>query len=241
MAEGDIDDLKDRVATAHRVLARLDLTREPAGHISARVPGTDTMLIKARGQDESGVRYTEPKDIISTDMNGKALDATGQQIAPREVFIHTWMYKTRPDVNCVIHMHPPTVVAFTIVGRPLLPVYGAYDPGSLALYLRGIPNYDKSVLISNDEQGEELAKAIGDKDVIMMRGHGITACSDTIEGAGMNAILLNELAEMNYKAALIGEPRPISDEDLANFQDRAGGRRAGGGAAWDTYKRIVGA
>jgi ribulose-5-phosphate 4-epimerase/fuculose-1-phosphate aldolase len=239
MAKDGSDDLKERVAAACRVMGRLHLTREPAGHISARVPGTDHILIKARGESESGVRYTTSDDIITVDADGKALDASAGFVAPREVFIHTWMYKTRPDVNSVIHMHPSTVVAFTIVDRPLLPVYGAYDPASLSLWIKGIPNYDRSVLISNDKLGEELAGAIGDSDVIMMRGHGITTCGDTVEAAGMNAILINELAEMNYKALLIGTPRAIPDEDLAEFKERLGGRRAGAGAAWDTYRKMV--
>jgi ribulose-5-phosphate 4-epimerase/fuculose-1-phosphate aldolase len=238
----ELDDLKDRVAVACRVLAGLGLTREPAGHVSARVPGTDTVLIKARGRDESGVRYTGPDDVITVDMNGKKLDGSEGQATPQEVFIHTWLYKTRPDVNSVIHIHPPTVVLFTICDKPLLPVYGAYDPASLRLWLNGIPNFDKSVLVSNDALGEELAKTMGDKSVCLMRGHGITSCAADVETAAMEAILLNELAEMNYKAALLGTPRPISDEDLEVFRargERAG--RTGSSAAWKTYRRIVGA
>jgi len=47
---------------------RLDLTREPAGHVSARIPGTDHLLIKARGPGESGVRYTTPDDVVEADL-----------------------------------------------------------------------------------------------------------------------------------------------------------------------------
>jgi L-fuculose-phosphate aldolase len=240
--DSEIADLKVRVATACRVLARMDLTREPAGHVSARIPGTDRILIKARGPGESGVRYTTPDDIVEVDMDGKMQSAIEGFNSPREVFIHTWMYKTRPDVGCVIHIHPPTVVSFTVVGKPLLPIYGAYDPGSLRLWLKGIPLYDRSILVSNDTLGEELAGAMGDKDVIMMRGHGITSVGRSVEGAGLNAILINELAEMNYKAALLGTPRAIPDEDLESFRkqmERAGPGPGDGGVAWETYRRMV--
>ena len=238
----EIADLKARVATACRVLARLDLTREPAGHVSARIPGTERILIKARGPSEAGVRFTTPDDVVEVDMSGKMLDSVEGFVSPREVFIHTWMYRSRPEVNSVIHVHPPTVVTFTVVGKPLLPIYGAYDPGSLRLLLDGIPLFDKSVLVSNDALGEELAQAIGDKDVIMMRGHGITSVGNSVESAGLNAILINEVAEMNYRAYMLGEPRPISDEDLAVFSQtmgRAAGRAESGGAAWETYHRMV--
>ena len=104
-----------------------------------------------------------------------------------------------------------------------------------------MPLYDSSVLISNDKLGEELANAIGDKEIIMMRGHGVTALGTDPEGAGLNVVMLNELAEMNYKARLIGEPRPISDADLEVFKSQ--GRRSGvpgfGTPAWETYRRMV--
>jgi ribulose-5-phosphate 4-epimerase/fuculose-1-phosphate aldolase len=236
----EIQALKERVAQTCRVLARMDLTREPAGHVSARIPGTDHLLIKARGPGESGVRYTTAADVVEADMEGNIIGLPEGLASPREIYIHTWMYRKRPEINSVIHIHPPTIVTFTIVDQPLLPIYGAYDPGSLRLLLDGVPLYDKSVLISNDALGEELADAIKDKEIIMMRGHGVTAVGPDPEGAGLNVILLNEIAEMNYKARLIGEPRPISDEDIATFSNA--GRRtgaAGGGAAWETYRRMV--
>ena len=240
MAEAELDDLRERIATACRVLARLDLTREPAGHVSARIPGTDRVLIRARGRDESGMRFTTAEDVITVDMDGRKLDGADGQASPREVFIHTWLYRTRPDVNCVVHVHPPTVVLFTICNMPLLPIFGAYDPGSLRLLLGGIPTYDKSVLVNNDVLGEELAQTIGDKDVCLMRGHGITSCGASVEAAGLTAIMVNELAVMNYRANLLGTPRPISGEDIDSFW--SAGReasRTGSAAAWETYRRMV--
>ena len=250
-SDAEIDNLRERVATACRVLARLDLTREPAGHVSARIPGTERVLIKARGPGESGVRFTKPEDIVEVDMSGKMLSSIEGFIAPREVFIHTWMYRQRPEVNSVIHIHPPTIVTFTVVGKPLLPIYGAYDPGSLRLLLNGVPLFDSSVLISNDTLGEQLAQTIGDKDVVLMRGHGITSVGSSVETAGLNAIMLNEVAEMNYRAYMLGDPRPISDDDLKSFESMGRGApraegaprpaagRPEGGAAWETYRLMV--
>ena len=80
---------------------------------------------------------------------------------PREVFLHTWMYKTVSTVSSVVHVHPPTVVLFTICNKPLLPLFGAYDPSSLRLVLDGIATYPRSVTVSNDQLGEEFAAAMG--------------------------------------------------------------------------------
>jgi len=146
--------------------------------------------------------------------------------APNEVFIHTWLYRTRPDVNSVIHVHPPTVVLFTICNKELLPLIGAYDPAGLQLVLDGIPRYPRSVLISNDALGQDLAQTIGSKSVCLMRGHGITAVGASVEEATITAWRLNDLAEINYRAALLGNPEPISEADIESFRTLGAGRGA---------------
>ena len=79
----EIDDLKERVALGCRVLAKLSLTREPAGHVSARIPGTDHILIRGRGATESGVRYTKAEDVIEVDLDGKKV-GDAEQNPPRD-------------------------------------------------------------------------------------------------------------------------------------------------------------
>jgi ribulose-5-phosphate 4-epimerase/fuculose-1-phosphate aldolase len=215
----ELDDLKGRVARACRVLGTLDLTKAATGHVSARVPGTDRVLIRARGHAELGVRYTTDDQVIEVDLDGKLVRSQDEELAvPIEVFIHTAVYRARPEVNSVIHIHPPTVVLFTICDKPLLPLYGAYDPAGLQLVLEGIPTYPRSILISNPELGRDLAQAMGSHSTCLMRGHGITTAASSIEEAALHAIALNELAVMNYQANLLGNPRPISEEDQATFR-----------------------
>jgi ribulose-5-phosphate 4-epimerase/fuculose-1-phosphate aldolase len=220
----DLDEARTLVAQSCRIIGKMQMTREPAGHVSCRIPGSggreDTVLIKARGAGESALLYVTPDDMIICDLNGKKLEGRADLAAPNEVYIHTWMYRTRPDVNAVIHVHPTTVVLFTICNKELLPLIGAYDPFALQLVLDGIPRYPRSVLISNDSLGQDLASVIGEKSVCLMRGHGITAVGRSVEEATITAWRLNDLAEINYRAALLGNPEPIPDEDIAAFQTR---------------------
>ncbi len=226
-------DLRARVAQACRVLARLDLTNGAQGHVSARVPGTERVLIRARGPNELGVRYTTETQVIEVDFAGKLVDAGEPGLAvPIEVFIHTEVYRARPEVGAVIHIHPATIVLFTICDKPLLPLYGAYDPPSLQLALDGIPTYDKSVLIRTPERGVELVRAMGDASVCLMRGHGITTAAATIEEAALAAIRLNDLAKMNQAAYMLGNPRPISPEDQEEFRELERGSDTVGTARW---------
>ena len=202
------------------------------------------MLIRARGADEVGVRYTTAEQVITVDLDGKKVDGPDGLDVPQEVFIHTWQYKTRPEVNAVTHIHPATVVLFTICEKPLEPIYGSYDPSSLHLVLDGIPTYERSIAIRDDALGEEFAKAMGGKMVCLMRGHGITTAGATVEEATVHAIKLNELAEMNYRANLLGDPRPISDEDIDAFRKRQQGRKGPSphtNSSWRYYVKLSGA
>lgn len=243
---GHLQDLRQRLAEACRILGFLGLASGNTGHLSVRVPDSDNLLIRARGPAESGVRYTEATDVIEVTPDGEVAGGVRDGLfPPQEVFIHTEVYRARPDVVSVVHVHPPTVVLFTITDVPLLPLFGAYDPFALKLQLDGIPTFDRSVLISNPQLGHDLAGALGSHDVCMMRGHGITATGSTIEEAALRAISLNELAEMNYRARLLGEPRPISDADIATFASMGKGpvkpiSANRNQAMWRYYQRLCG-
>jgi ribulose-5-phosphate 4-epimerase/fuculose-1-phosphate aldolase len=210
----DLSKLRELVAQSCRVLGKLNLTKEPSGHVSARVPGEDKILIKARGPEESGLRFVGARDIITVDFNGKKVSGDEGLDVPQEVFIHTWLYKTRPDVECVVHVHPLTVVLFTICNKPLLPLYGAYDPSGLRLLIDGLATYRRSITVSNEKLGEEFAKAMGNKQACLMRGHGITSAGANVQDATLTAIKLNDAAVINYQANLLGTPQPIPQEDI---------------------------
>jgi ribulose-5-phosphate 4-epimerase/fuculose-1-phosphate aldolase len=208
------EDLRTRIARACRVLGKMELTRALRGHISARIPGTERIFVRARGSAENGVRYTTEDEVVEIGLDGQPVKGMPQGLRiPSEVFIHTEIFRARPDVNAVLHLHPPTVVLFTVTGTPLLPICGAYDPLGLSIALEQPLMFEKSVLINTPELGRELAVAIGTKRTCLMRGHGITTAADSIEEAGVLALALNELATMNYQARLLGEARPISLED----------------------------
>jgi L-fuculose-phosphate aldolase len=211
--------LAERVAQSCRVLGRLDLTRAATGHVSARVPGADHMLIRARGPAELGVRYTTASEVVEADFDGRIVGGAADGFAaPQEIYIHTEIYKARPDVFSVIHMHPPTLVLFTICCKPLLPLYGAYDPAGARLAIDGIPIFDRSILINSPELGAQFAHALGLSKACMMRGHGVTTAGSSVEEAALLMIRLNDLATINYQASLLGDPQPISAADQKVIQ-----------------------
>lgn len=237
----DHSQLRELVAQSCRILGKLNLTKEPSGHVSARVPGTDKVLIKARGPEESGLRFVTADDIITVDFTGKKVEGRDGLATPQEVFIHTWLYRTRPDVQCVVHVHPLTVVLFTICNQPIQPLIGAYDPSALRLLMEGVATYPRSITVASEKLGEEFAGTMGKKSACLMRGHGITTAAAGVEEATLIAIKLNDLAEINYRAHLLGIPEPIPQEDIDVLVGRVRGRTSAvhSASSWRYYCKLL--
>ena len=72
--------------------------------------------------------------------------------------------------------------------KPLLPLFGAYDPSGLRLLMDGLAHYPRSVTVSNERLGEEFAAAMGNRPACLMRGHGITSVGAAVENATLTAI-----------------------------------------------------
>jgi ribulose-5-phosphate 4-epimerase/fuculose-1-phosphate aldolase len=216
----EVDELKQEVAKACRIIGRLHLTREPNGHVSVRIPGTELLIMKARGPGEAPLSNTTVDDLAVVDMDGNLVDGRDGLARPAEVFIHTEVLRARPELNSAIHIHPPNIVAYTIAGKPILPIVGAYNPSVLRMIDAGIPTYPRSALINSQERGGDLVSAMGTARICLMRGHGITSVGATVEEATLHVIHLNDLAELHFKADLLGGARPIPEEDVRDILDR---------------------
>lgn len=220
----------DNIAQACRVLGGLDMTHGALGHISYRIPGTDSMLIKGKGPNEVGLRYTQVRDIIKVDFDANLLEGPDDLQPPSESFLHLWLYKTRPEVRSVVHMHPRHPVMLAAVGEDIYHFWGGFDPGSAGMVRGGIPIYPSSRTITNNELGEDFAKCMGEKNVAIMLGHGIATASDGIEQSSLLALSLDRAARLIYDTRLLGTPMRLPESDLAG-PPREGRERTGRGSA----------
>jgi ribulose-5-phosphate 4-epimerase/fuculose-1-phosphate aldolase len=235
------------IARACRVLGKLEVTHGALGHVSLRLGDSEAMLIKGKGPGEVGLRYTRPHDIITVDFAGNKLAGPDDLQPPSESYLHIWLYRKRPEVRSAIHVHPEHAVLLTICDKQILPIYGAFGPGA-RLALDEIPVYQRSITIHDDRLGEEFATCMGASNVALMRGHGVSVIGSGVEDATVRTLALNELVTMNYRAYLLGTPRPISDEDQAEMRrplevDRprgSAGGEAGMRAAWRYFCSLAG-
>jgi ribulose-5-phosphate 4-epimerase/fuculose-1-phosphate aldolase len=233
------------VAKACRILGKLDLTHASLGHVSTRLDD-EMMLIKGKGPGEVGLRYTRPEDIITVGFDAEKKSGPEGLRPPSESFLHSWLYKTNPRIKSVVHVHPEHAVLLTICRKEIIPIYGAFGPGA-RMAIDGVATYPRSVRIRSDALGAEFAAFMGDKQYVLMRGHGVSVTGASVEDATVRAIVLNELVTMTYKAYLLGDPQPISVEDIEDVsalgdphQTRgSAGGEAGMLATWRYYSALV--
>jgi len=141
------------VAQACRVLGKLDVTHGALGHVSVRVGDSESMLIKGKGPGEVGLRYTRPEDILTVDFSANKLSGHSELQPPSESYLHIWLYRKRPEIRSVIHVHPEHAVLLTICEKEILPIYGAYGSGA-RLALDGVRTYPLSITIHDDRLGQ---------------------------------------------------------------------------------------
>lgn len=226
--------LARKVALSCRILAKLGLFKETTGHVSAR-NDAESMLIRGRGPDETGLLFTRPADIILADFEGKSLEKRTGLKAPNEAVIHGEIYRARGQVICVVHAHPPSIVLCSMAGIELRPIFGGYDPSSMRLGLKSIPVYPSSLTLNTKEQVRAMQKVMGEGDICILRGHGMIVAGTSVEQATITAIKLDTLSRMNLQAASLGNIPSIPDEDIRAFQNRTASGNSSAAGLWRYY------
>lgn len=128
--------------------------------------------------------------------------------------------QANPHHRAVAHLHPPAVVAADLAGITIRPIFGAFDIPGAWLARGGVPVYTRAVLIRNTQLGREMVEAMGDRPIVICRGHGIASAAETVQQAVLQAISLNELAAMSLRiVAAGGTLRDIADQDWADLPD----------------------
>lgn len=216
---------RSAIALACRVLAHRGLADGILGHISLRVTESE-LLVRCRGPRERGLAYTEASDIRLVDLDGNPAaqgELDGGYAPPNELPIHTEVLRRNPDVRAVVHAHPSQVVAADLAGLAVLPIVGAYDIPGARLAAGGVPVYQRGVLVRNRVLATEMVAAMGNRPVVILRGHGITSAAPTVEQAVLQAISVNSLAGLALQVSWAGvEPVPLPDEDMAELPDLGG-------------------
>jgi ribulose-5-phosphate 4-epimerase/fuculose-1-phosphate aldolase len=196
------------IVVGSRILADFGVV-DGFGHVSARHPTNPNHFLMSRSLAPALVTAD---DIMEFDLDGNPVDARGRAVF-LERFIHSEIYKARPDVMSVVHTHSPGVIPFSVSKVPLRAMF--HNPAFLAV---GVPVWDirkdfgeTSMLVANAALGKSLAETLGDKPVVLMRGHGDVAVGPTTKMAVFRAYYTDVNARLQAQAlALGGEPNYLT-------------------------------
>lgn len=192
--------LRQKMALSCRILAAEGHESALAGQITGRgdEPGTYWMLSFGLGFDEA-----RASNIVLVDDDLNLLRGDGM-VNPSNRF-HLWIYRHRPNVNAIVHTHPPYCSALSVVGKPLV-----------AAHMDTAMFYDDCAYLSHwpgppigDEEGRIIHDALGDKRAILLAHHGQLVATQTIEEAAVLAVFIERAARMQVLAESIGTIKPI--------------------------------
>jgi HCOMODA/2-hydroxy-3-carboxy-muconic semialdehyde decarboxylase len=208
------------IVTGSRILADFGVL-DGFGHVSARHPANPQRFLMARSLAPALVTS---EDIMEFDLDGNAIDPRGRALF-LERFIHSEVYKARPDVMGVVHTHSPGVLPFTVTKTPLRPIF--HNPSFLGA---GVPVWDirkefgdTDMLVRNQAIGKSLAEALGSKPVLLMRGHGDVTVGPSVKMAVFRAYYTDVNAKLQSQAIALGgevtylTPEEAVKADTVNF------------------------
>ncbi len=201
---GTANTLRDQVALACRILAGEGYADLTLGHVSARDGVAGPIEIKRKGVSLA--------EVTSDDVLSFRLEDADQALAAPdmhlEAVLHTEVYRARPDVNAVIHGHPPYGTAFSATNATLELL--THDG---VLFADGLAEFDEtSVLITNGNQGRAVAEALGSSRALVMRNHGVLVVGKSVPWAVLTAVTLERALRLQSLASSLGPLRPMPRE-----------------------------
>ncbi len=208
----DLERLRNEVLFGARWLARE--IGDIFGHVSARLPedsGASGFLLKHLRIPQKPI---DPDEIMIYDLEGDVLEGT--QDRPKEVALYTSVYRARPDITSIVHIHPPVATALTMADKTVYPIHQTSQRFEVPVAVF------RGNLIGDEAIGSEMAEMLGQRRAILLHGHGAVVVGADVPDAVVSAYYLEQAAKMQVWAASVGTPHMLPDDliaegEVANF------------------------
>jgi ribulose-5-phosphate 4-epimerase/fuculose-1-phosphate aldolase len=142
--------------------------------------------------------------MVVCDLDGNWVDGPPYSSQCSEVMIHSCIYKARPDVVSITHVHPDYTVLMTLFQNQLRPM----AQEGVRVVTKPLPLVHQMAIISTEEQGQKVATALGDGDIVLLLGHGaVTVSTESVQGSVMAMAHLEHQARLNYLAMCAAGPQ----------------------------------
>ncbi|WP_035971093.1 class II aldolase/adducin family protein [Bradyrhizobium sp. WSM3983] len=231
-----LDQSTQEIVDASHILAAEDIL-DAFGHVSRRSPTRSDRFLMSRSLAPALVTTD---DIVELDFDGTCVSDPSARVF-LERFIHSEIYRSRPDVAAIVHSHALSVIPFTVLdAAPVRPVFhmcgflhGAPAPFDLADHAG--PASD--LLVRDPRLGAALADHLGAAAIVLMRGHGFTAVGDGVAQATYRAIYAAKNCTVQSAAMAMGTPLYLTGPE-AEACDRAVTSQLD--RAWDLWRKALG-
>jgi L-fuculose-phosphate aldolase len=214
-------DLRDQLAHVGYDVVQAGLVVGSGGNLSARIPDEDAIWVTASG---SWLDRLSRATFAALRISDGSPAVVGTTLPPRveptsEIALHLALYRARPDVNAIVHLHPQTALLLDALGEHIRIITTDH-----AYYLRRVSTVPFRLPGSVEVAALTAAMAADGTDCLVLSHHGCVVMGDSVELAHKRARNLEEAAQLTYRAVAAGRLdnlRDCPDE----FLDRLSGSR----------------
>ncbi len=206
--------MREEVATTARRMISSGLVKGTSGNVSARTPENDVLVTP------SGLDYAElgPEDLVLVDLAGNLLD--GAWKPSTETPMHTGIYRARPEVHGIVHTHSRYSTTLACLGWPIPPVHYMLT----VLSNEGRVPLAPYTLYGTEELARHAAEALGERHTAcLLQNHGTITVGDSPDQAYARTEILEEMAELYYRARVAGEPVLLDPQQVREVAEKITG------------------
>lgn len=198
----EVNKLKMEIVEAGKRMLHKGLVIGASGNISIRISGEDKIVITPSQieYDKIGVN-----DIVVVDFKKNVLE--GDRSPSVETGMHIGVYETRPNVGAIVHTHSVYASAIASLGKTIPPFLD-----DIVLMLGGEIEVAEYGMPGSKELAENAVRALGKKNAVLLANHGALSCGKNLEGAFVNAELVERAAKIFILSSLLGKPKNLPQE-----------------------------
>ena len=200
-------ELRVQLAAAYRMIDHMGWSELIWTHTTVRVPGPEHHFLI----NPYGLRFDEvcASNLVKVDLHGKIVGDPNQEINPAGFVIHSAIHMVRQDVRCVMHTHTTAGMAVAALECGLLPI-SMYALG----YHERVAYHDFEGPSLELDERERLAANLGEKNLLVLKTHGLLTCGSTVAQAFVRMFRLERACQVQLAAQATGAKLVIPPEDV---------------------------
>jgi ribulose-5-phosphate 4-epimerase/fuculose-1-phosphate aldolase len=200
-------ELRVQLAAAYRIIDHMGWSELIWTHTTVRVPGSEHHFLI----NPYGLRFDEvcASNLVKVDLHGAIIGDQNQEINPAGFVIHSAIHMVRPDVRCIMHTHTLSGMAVASLESGLLPI-SMYALG----YYERVAYHDFEGPSLDLDERERLSKNLGDKNVLILRNHGLLTCGESVAQAFVRMFRLERACQVQLAAQATGSPLIVPPREV---------------------------